>query len=73
MQLSSLIKIYTEMNNKKKKEEVKEPEYMYVERKETEQNRCCGIKTDGNVCQNYASYNGFCYTHRNQKVVCFNC
>ena len=73
MNLSSLVKIYTEMNKVKDTPVVKEPEYMYIERKETEQKKCCGIKTDGNVCQNYASYHGFCFTHRNQKVVCFNC
>lgn len=35
MNLSSLVKIYTEMNKVKDTPVVKEPEYMYIERKET--------------------------------------
>lgn len=73
MNLSSLVKIYTEMNKVQYTPVVKEPEYMYIERKETEQKKCCGIKTDGNVCQNHASYRRFCFTHRNQKVAGVNC
>ena len=44
MNLSSLVKIYTVMNKVKTSLVVEEPVYMYIDRKETDQNKCCAIK-----------------------------